>query len=72
MLRIYTFEVYDLFLFCMSTWIDYFWLNNKEARQWNSFLNYDMCKSGDNISEFVGMLNILKCTLCILAHYINE
>jgi hypothetical protein len=65
----YTFEVYGLFL-CMSIWINYFWLNNKEARQWNSFLNYDMCKSVENNPEFIGMTNILYCTLCILTNYI--
>jgi hypothetical protein len=42
-------------LYFWSIWsIFYVWvigliflLNNKEARQWNSLLNYDMCKSGE-------------------------
>jgi len=46
MLRIYIFEVYDPFFNYVWVIGSFFWLNNEEARQWNSYLNYGPCKSG--------------------------
>ena len=42
--------VYSIFLKYMVfyVWVirSFFLLDNREARQWNSYLNYDMCKLG--------------------------